>query len=163
MAWKDVARKMSKGRFVKFSPEEPVHVLRFLGEPEVRESVSTIKGREGETFTSLDFPVEEDGEDRILSITQKSLLRQLMEVDDESPIIGRTLMIKCLDPVKRTNWMIRPIATETNIDKWTGEQKQDPKEKFKAAVRAHAAKGKKKEAVDSGDESTATEDSREAT
>lgn len=156
MTWKDRARKISKGKFIKFSAEEPVHILTFIGEPVEREMESTLKGKEGDKYTCFDFPVLEDEEERILGVTQKGLLRQLIEEDDVEPLVGRTLMIKCLDPVKKTNWMIRPIQQQAEVQKWSEKPADEKKEKFLKEVKKRTAK--KKEAEENGDQGSSGEE-----
>lgn len=148
MSWKDSARRIAKGKFIKFGPEEPVHVLTFTGEPQIREIESTMPGREGEKYTSFEFPVIEEGDDKILSVTQKSLLRQLIEEDDMAPLTGRTLMIKCLDPAKKTNWMIRSVSEQAEVQKWGSKDDDGRKKKFQEEVKKRTAKRKEAEEDD---------------
>jgi hypothetical protein len=108
------------------------------------------------------FPV--DGEEKILSVTQRSLLRQLIEEEETEPLPGRTLMIKCLDLKSKKEWKIREVKATGTIQSFnsekvedTGEEKepeaikeapaQDTKarEKFKGEVQKRTKKRKEAE------------------
>jgi len=164
MSWKDEARKVAAGKWIKFSSETPQHSLVFAGEPTKVEKTSTIPGQKGDTYFQMSFPVEEEGEPKLLE-PNKSLLTQLLEEDDEEPIIGSELLIKCLNPEKKTQWKIRRIVSGLSAkQEWGGKKKPEPepepepeaipdveeqdkkaKEKFKKEVAKRAKKAKVQE------------------
>jgi len=65
-------------------------------------------------------------------------------------------MIKCLDPVKKTNWMIRPIQQQAEVQKWSEKPADEKKEKFLKEVKKRTAK--KKEAEENGDQGSSGEE-----
>ena len=79
--------------------------------------------RKGEVYNAYEFPVEVEGEEKILSVTQRSLLRQLIEEEEEEPLPGRTLMIKCLDLKTKKEWKIREVKAEGSLETWKGKEK----------------------------------------
>ena len=120
--------------------------------------------RNGEIYYAYEFPVEVDGEEKILSATQRSLINQLAEEHDEEPLPGRTLMIKCLDLRTKREWKIREVKAEGSLETWKGkkepkkeeeiqekeetpdtEEKEKDKEKFKREVAKRTSARKKAE------------------
>ena len=146
MGWTNQAKKDAVGRWIKFDEEHPSWTVTFLADPQIVEKISTLGDRKGEAYNSYEFPVQVEGEEKILSVTQKSLLRQLIEEEEEDPLPGRTLVIKCLDLKKKTQWKIKEVAAPDNITNWKGDKEvgQD-KEKFMDGVKATKAKRKPKE------------------
>ena len=96
-----------------------------MGDPKIVEKVSTMGERKGEVYNAYEFPVEVEGEEKILSVTQRSLLRQLIEEEEEEPLPGRTLMIKCLDLKTKKEWKIREVKAEGSLESWKGQKKND--------------------------------------
>jgi hypothetical protein len=171
MSWKADAKKVAAGKWIRFDSSTPQHTLLFVGEPKKVEKESTLPGSKGEIYFQMSFPVEEDGESKILE-PNKSLLTQLIEEDDEEDIIGAEFLIKCLNPEKKTQWKIRRIKTEINaaIERAGAhpparpapaepeaipeaeEQDVKAKEKFKTEVKKRARKVKKQEDAEAGEE-----------
>ena len=130
MSWTKQAKKDALGRWIKFDEEHPSWVMTFLGDPKRVEKTSTMGDRKGEIYYAYEFPVEVDGEEKILSATQRSLINQLAEEHDEEPLPGRTLMIKCLDLRTKREWKIREVKAEGSLETWKG--KKEPKKEEEA-------------------------------
>ena len=123
-SWTVKAKKIAAGKWIRFDAANPQHTLTFVGEPEEVTKTSQQGPTKGETYKQMSFPVLLDGEEKILE-PNKSLLTQLIEEDEEEPIIGAELLIKCLNPEKKTQWKIRRIAK--GKDQITGyESKREP-------------------------------------
>ena len=130
MGWTKQAKKDAVGKWIKFDEEHPAWTCLFLGDPKIVEKVSTMGERKGEVYNAYEFPVEVEGEEKILSVTQRSLLRQLIEEEEEEPLPGRTLMIKCLDLKTKKEWKIREVKAEGSLESWKG--KKEPKKEEEA-------------------------------
>ena len=176
MGWTKQAKKDAVGKWIKFDEEHPAWTCLFLGDPKIVEKVSTMGERKGEVYNAYEFPVEVEGEEKILSVTQRSLLRQLIEEEEEEPLPGRTLMIKCLDLKTKKEWKIREVKAEGSLETWKGkkpeaekaekkeksappaedEEKKD-KEKFKQEVAKRTTARKKAEKKDTEVTENATE------
>lgn len=128
MGWTKQAKKDAVGKWIKFDEEHSSWTVLFLGDPKIVEKVSTMGERKGEVYNAYEFPVEVDGEEKILSVTQRSLLRQLIEEEEEEPLPGRTLMIKCLDLKTKKEWKIREVKAEGSLESWKGKKqtKEEP-------------------------------------
>jgi hypothetical protein len=180
MGWTKQAKKDAIGKWIKFDEEHPSWTCLFLGDPKIVEKVSTMGERKGEVYNAYEFPVEVDGEEKILSVTQRSLLRQLIEEEEEEPLPGRTLMIKCLDLKTKKEWKIREVKAEGSLETWKGKksdteetekkEKSTPpaydeenkdKEKFKAEVAKRTTARRKAKKTETETTGNATED-REA-
>lgn len=109
--WTKEAKKVAAGKWIKFDSANPSHVLTFYAEPTKVTKVSQMGPTKGEEYTQMSFPVLLDGEEKVLE-PNRSLLTQLIEEDEESPIIGAEFLIKCLNPEKKTQWKIRRISGE---------------------------------------------------
>lgn len=162
--WTKSAKKIAAGKWIRFDAQNPQHTLMFVGEPQVVEKVSQMGPNKGEKYSQMSFPVLLDGEEKILE-PNRSLLTQLIEEDEEETIIGAELLIKCLNPEKKTQWKIRRIAgSHDDIKIWTKQKKPEPeeeeeeeaeekkpaqdskdKEKFMAEVKKRKVKKAKKE------------------
>ena len=124
-SWTAKAKKIAAGRWIRFDAANPQHTLIFIGEPEEVEKVSQQGPTKGEKYKQMSFPVLLDGEEKILE-PNKSLLMQLIEEDEEEPIIGAELLIKCLNPEKKTSWKIRRIAkSKDQITAYESKKKPD--------------------------------------
>ena len=180
MGWTKQAKKDAVGKWIKFDEEHPAWTCLFLGDPKIVEKVSTMGERKGEVYNAYEFPVEVDGEEKILSVTQRSLLRQLIEEEEEEPLPGRTLMIKCLDLKTKKEWKIREVKAEGSLESWKGkksdtgeaekkekstppadDEKDKEKEKFKKEVEKRTAARRKAKKTEPETTQDATED-REA-
>lgn len=178
--WTKSAKKIAAGKWIRFDAQNPQYTLMFVGEPQVVEKVSQMGPSKGEKYSQMSFPVLLDGEEKILE-PNRSLLTQLIEEDEEETIIGAELLIKCLNPEKKTQWKIRRIAGKhDDIQTWKQQQKpakeeeeekeeeekkpaQDSKdkEKFMEGVKKTRAKKAKKEEKAAEPESE-TDDDRSA-
>ena len=167
--WTKEAKKVAAGKWIRFDSQQPSHVLTFYAEPTKVTKVSQMGPTKGEEYTQMSFPVLLDGEEKVLE-PNRSLLTQLIEEDEESPIIGAELLIKCLNPEKKTQWKIRRISGEgSGIESYRKptpaareeepEEEPEPvkevpadkdKEKFMEGVKKTKAK-KKEKAPDKGD------------
>ena len=123
MSWTKQAKKDAVGKWIKFDEDHSAWTCLFLGDPKIVEKVSTMGERKGEVYNAYEFPVEVEGEEKILSVTQRSLLRQLIEEEEEEPLPGRTLMIKCLDLKTKKEWKIREVKAEGSLETWKGKEK----------------------------------------
>ena len=123
MGWTKQAKKDAVGKWIKFDEDHSAWTVLFLGDPKIVEKVSTMGERKGEVYNAYEFPVEVEGEEKILSVTQRSLLRQLIEEEEEEPLPGRTLMIKCLDLKTKKEWKIREVKAEGSLETWKGKEK----------------------------------------
>ena len=143
--WTKSAKKIAAGKWIRFDAENPQHTLMFVGEPQVVEKVSQMGPSKGEKYSQMSFPVLLDGEEKILE-PNRSLLTQLIEEDEEETIIGAELLIKCLNPEKKTQWKIRRIAgSHDDTQTWKKQKKPEPEEEEEEEVE------KKKTAQDSKD------------
>lgn len=177
MGWTKQAKKDAVGKWIKFDEEHPSWTCLFLGDPKIVEKVSTMGERKGEVYNAYEFPVEVEGEDKILSVTQRSLLRQLIEEEEEEPLPGRTLMIKCLDLKTKKEWKIREVKAEGSLETWKGKKEakkeedttedetaekppaeDKEKEKFKKEVAKRTSARKKTEKSNTEIKENATED-----
>ena len=162
--WTKSAKKIAAGKWIRFDVQNPQYTLVFVAEPQVVEKISQMGPSKGEKYNQMSFPVLLDGEEKILE-PNRSLLTQLIEEEEEETIIGAELLIKCLNPEKKTQWKIRRIAPRNDdIQTWTKQKKPEPeeeeeeveekkkpakddkdKEKFMEGVKKTRAKRQKKE------------------
>lgn len=132
--WTAEAKKVAAGKWVRFDVANPIHTLTFLGEPEKVQKTSQQGPTAGEKYFQMSFPVLLDGEEKILE-PNRSLLTQLIEEDEEETIIGAELMIKCLNPEKKTQWKIRRIAgSHEDIQTWKKQKKPEQKDEDEEEV-----------------------------
>ena len=177
MGWTKQAKRDAIGKWIKFDEEHPSWTMTFLGDPKRVMKVSTMGERKGEEYPAYEFPVEVDGEEKILSATQRSLINQLAEEEEEEPLPGRTLMIKCLDLRTKREWKIREVKAEGSLESWKGkksdtgeaekkekstppvdEEEYKEKEKFKKEVAKRTSARKKTEKKTTESTENATED-----
>lgn len=145
--WTAEAKKVAAGKWVRFDVANPIHTLTFLGEPEKVQKTSQQGPTAGEKYFQMSFPVLLEGEEKILE-PNRSLLTQLIEEDEEETIIGAELMIKCLNPEKKTQWKIRRIAGSHNdVQTWMKQKKpaQEEEEEEEAEEKKPAKDDKDKE------------------
>ena len=138
--WRKQAKKLMAGKWVKFDPENPSHVITFQGEPAVVDKTAQTGPNAGETYQQLSFPVECDGEPKLLE-PNRSLLAYVMDEDATEDIIGRTFIIKCMDLKSKRQWKMTEQASGIQKAQWSGkeeaqeeeeEEKPRPKKKPKA-------------------------------
>ena len=96
----------------------------------------------------MSFPVLLDGEEKVLE-PNRSLLTQLIEEDEESPIIGAEFLIKCLNPEKKTQWKIRRISgAGSGIESYSkptpAAREEEPEEEPEPVKEVPADKDKEK-------------------
>ena len=151
MGWRDRAKKDSQGKWLKFDADTPKHIVTFLGEPKIVEKESTMGERKGEKYNAYEFPVLRENEEKILSVTQRSLLRLIVDEDEEESIIGKTYSIKCLDLTKKSTWKLKEIAGP-DITKWQNEHKKEEDEEEDEEEEEKPVKKSKKKTVDDEDE-----------
>lgn len=135
MSWERDAEGIAEGRWVKFTAGKPDRIIEFVGEPTKVKKESTIKGKEGEIYFMMSFPVLVDDEEKLLE-PNKSLLTQLLAENKIEPIVGRSLRIICLDPPTNKNWMIRPVGTQQTATRQWSEPKPTPDRYEKPEARA---------------------------
>lgn len=146
--WTKQAKKVAAGKWIRFDAQNPQYTLLFLGEPQVVTKTSQLGPTKGEQYTQMSFPVLCDGDEKILE-PNRSLLTQLIEEDEEETIIGAELLIKCLNPEKKTQWKIRRIAgSHEDIQTWKKQPRAEPEEeeeeKEKPVKKAQDSKDKDK-------------------
>lgn len=174
--WRNKGKKLAQGKWIRFDEATPKWVITFVGEPTVVEKTAQTGPNKGETYEVLSFPIEVDGEDKILE-PNRSLLLVMMDEDEDEEIIGRTFMIKCLDLKNKRSWKMveqeAPLTPkkksknnkaeeeeeeeETEEEKPTEEEEKE-KKKFKAEVAKRMAARKKKEKAKAGDEPDVSQD-----
>lgn len=151
MGWRERAKKDSQGKWLKFDADTPKHIVTFLGEPKIVEKESTMGERKGERYNAYEFPVLRENEEKILSVTQRSLLRLIVDEDEEESIIGKTYSIKCLDLTKKSTWKLKEIAGP-DITKWKEEHKKEEDDEDDEEEEEKSKKKAKKKQVDEEDE-----------
>jgi len=114
--WKERAVKIAAGKFIKFDVNNPSMVITFMGEPTEKEMESTF--RKGEVYSVLNFPVEVDGEDKILT-PAKGLLRLIIDEDNELDIMGRTFRVKMIGEGKSVSWSLREMPKPARQTAWS--------------------------------------------
>jgi len=142
--WVKKGKKIAAGKWLRFDADTPKHIVTFVGEPEVVTKVSQMGPSKGEEYEQLSFPVEEEGDAKILE-PNKSLLRLLIEEEEDESIIGRTFEIKCLDTQRKQTWKIREVAGETLRKQWTKEEPSEEEEEEEKPKRKPRAKKVDKE------------------
>lgn len=161
MGWRDRAKKDSQGKWLKFDADTPKHIVTFLGEPKIVEKESTMGERKGEKYNAYEFPVLRENEEKILSVTQRSLLRLIVDEDEEESIIGKTYSIKCLDLTKKSTWKLKEIAGP-DITKWKDEnKKEEDDEDDEEEEEKPKKKAKKKTAEDEDEDDTGKVEDKE--
>lgn len=146
--WTKEAKKIAAGKWIKFDSQQPSHVLTFYAEPTKVTKVSQMGPTKGEEYTQMSFPVLLDGEEKVLE-PNRSLLTQLIEEDEESPIIGAEFLIKCLNPEKKTQWKIRRISgAGSGIESYSkptpAAREEEPEEEPETVKEVPADKDKEK-------------------
>ena len=148
--WRKQAKKLMQGKWVKFDAENPSHIITFQAEPTVVEKTAQSGPNAGETYEQLSFPVECDGEPKLLE-PNRSLLAYIMDEDSTEDIMGRTFLIKCLDLKGKRQWKMIEQGRGVASQSWTGEKKpqaeaeepEKPKKKPKATPDKDKEKFKK--------------------
>lgn len=126
--WRDKAKRIAAGRWVRFDAQNPQYTVLFIAEPTEVTKTSQQGPSAGEKYKQMSFPVVVDGDERILE-PNKSLLTQLIAEDEEEAIIGQELIIKCLNPEKKTQWRIRRIApSSSNIESYGKTKQEEPED-----------------------------------
>jgi len=148
MSWKEEGRKIAEGKWIRFTAATPSREITFVGEPTQVTKVSQSGPGKGETYKRMSFPVTVDGENKLLE-PNISLLNQLMDEDDIEPLLGRTLLIKCLDLEGKRNWAIRPIGRQADVTRtWAEDDKEKDKAKFMEGVEQQKKKRTRKPKVE---------------
>jgi len=147
-SWTAKAKKIAAGKWVRFDAANPQMVVTFVGEPEEVEKESQQGPTKGEKYKQMSFPVLVEGEEKRLE-PNRSLLVQLIEEDEEEPIIGAAFLIKCLNPDKKTQWKLRRISGScSGIESYRKPVPQpvepDQEEETEAAQEEEIAKDKEK-------------------
>ena len=131
--WRNKGKKLAQGKWIRFDEATPKWVITFVGEPTVVEKTAHTGPNKGETYEVLSFPIEVDGEDKILE-PNRSLLLVMMDEDEDEEIIGRTFMIKCLDLKNKRSWKMveqdAPLAgkkkkAKTDEEEKSGESREE--------------------------------------
>lgn len=127
--WREKAKRIAAGKWVRFDAQTPQHTILFTAEPTEVIKTSQQGPSAGEKYRQMSFPVVVDGDERLLE-PNKSLLTQLIAEDEEEAIIGQELVIKCLNPEKKTQWRIRRIAqSAAHIESYGKTKQEEPEDK----------------------------------
>jgi hypothetical protein len=144
MGWEQKAKKMAMGNFVRAKKDMMV-LITFIGEP--KETVG--KNFQQEEVDELDFPVDfyevrsvyekyqkgeaahivetMDPEKKVFAVQGGPLLRELMEVNEEESIIGRTFILKHTGEGQKTTYKLQEIfvTKQASIVKQQDEDQDD--------------------------------------
>ena len=142
--WRKQAKKLMSGKWVKFDPENPSHVITFQAEPTVIEKTAQTGPSAGETYQQLSFPVECDGEPKLLE-PNRSLLAYIMDEDSSEDIIGRTFIIKCMDLKSKRQWKMTEQSAGIQKQSWAGDKKPVEEEEETEKPKKKPAKTKDKD------------------
>ena len=164
--WRKAAKKLMTGKWLKFDAENPAWTVTFQGEPQVVEKTAQQGPNAGEVYQQMSFPVEVNGEPKLLE-PNRSLLAYIMDEDSTEDIMGRTFLIKCLDLKGKRQWKMIEQGRGVTSQSWAGEKKpqaeaEEPekpkkkpraaqdkdKEKFKAEIAKKTAERKDQEEKD---------------
>lgn len=174
--WRKKAKKLTQGKWIRFDESTPKWVVTFVGEPTVVEKTAQTGPNAGEKYEVMSFPVEVDGEDKILE-PNRSLLLVMSDEDEDDEIIGKTFLIKCLDLKNKRSWKMveqeAPISAkkkkvveeeEPDVEP-VQEEEEEPdveeekaKKKFKEEVKKRTAARKKKGKEKAGEEENVSQD-----
>ena len=174
--WRKKAKKLTQGKWIRFDESTPKWVVTFVGEPTVVEKTAQTGPNAGEKYEVMSFPIEVDGEDKILE-PNRSLLLVMSDEDEDDEILGKTFLIKCLDLKNKRSWKMveqeAPISAKKNktvkdeeLDvESVQEDEEEPeveeekaKKKFKAEVAKRTATRKKKAQEKAGETENVSQD-----
>jgi len=174
--WRKKAKKLTQGKWIRFDESTPKWVVTFVGEPTVVEKTAQTGPNAGEKYEVMSFPIEVDGEDKILE-PNRSLLLVMSDEDEDDEILGKTFLIKCLDLKNKRSWKMveqeAPISAKKNktvkeeeLDiESVQEEEEEPeveeekaKKKFKAEVAKRTAARKKKAKDKTGEGENVSQD-----
>lgn len=174
--WRKKAKKLTQGKWIRFDESTPKWVVTFVGEPTVVEKTAQTGPNAGEKYEVMSFPVEVDGEDKILE-PNRSLLLVMSDEDEDDEIIGKTFLIKCLDLKNKRSWKMveqdAPLAgkkkkakTDEEEEEETEEEELEPtkpaedkeKKKFMAEVAKRKQKRSRKQKEQTEDEPDVSKD-----
>ena len=148
--WRKQAKKLMTGKWLKFDAENPAWTVTFQGEPQVVTKTAQQGPNAGEEYQQMSFPVEVNGEPKLLE-PNRSLLAYIMDEDSTEDIIGKTFLIKCLDLKGKRQWKMIEQGRGVTSQSWAGEKKpqgegeaeERPKKKPRAAPDKDKEKFKK--------------------
>lgn len=174
--WRKKAKKLTQGKWIRFDESTPKWVVTFVGEPTVVVKTAQTGPNAGEKYEVMSFPVEVDGEDKILE-PNRSLLLVMSDEDEDDEIIGKTFLIKCLDLKNKRSWKMveqeapisakknKPVKDEELDVESVQEDEEEPeveeekaKKKFKAEVAKRTATRKKKAEEKAGETENVSQD-----
>jgi hypothetical protein len=174
--WRKKAKKLTQGKWIRFDESTPKWVVTFVGEPTVVEKTAQTGPNAGEKYEVMSFPIEVDGEDKILE-PNRSLLLVMSDEDEDDEILGKTFLIKCLDLKNKRSWKMveqeAPISARKNktvkeeeLDiESVQEDEEEPeveeekaKKKFKAEVAKRTTARKKKAQEKAGETENVSQD-----
>ena len=174
--WRKKAKKLTQGKWIRFDESNPKWIVTFVGEPTVVEKTAQSGPNAGEKYEVMSFPIEVDGEDKILE-PNRSLLLVMSDEDEDDEILGKTFLIKCLDLKNKRSWKMveqeAPISAKKNetvkeeeLDiESVQEDEEEPeveeekaKKKFKAEVAKRTTARKKKAKEKAGETENVSQD-----
>ncbi len=145
--WRKKAKKLTQGKWIRFDESTPKWIVTFVGEPTVVEKTAQSGPNAGEKYEVMSFPVEVDGEDKILE-PNRSLLLVMSDEDEDDEIIGKTFMIKCLDLKNKRSWKMveqdTPISARKKKEESLEEEEVEEEEEDGEIEKAAEDKEKKK-------------------
>lgn len=107
--WKDKARE-GGGKYLKFK-NGMQYDMEFIDGP--REHAFTNEA--GKDVTSMEWDVDVEGDEKILSVSSRRLLQLLADEDDDEELIGSVLRIKAIGDGFERQWRVKRIhATSTS-------------------------------------------------
>ena len=174
--WRKKAKKLTQGKWIRFDESTPKWIVTFVGEPTVVEKTAQSGPNAGEKYEVMSFPVEVNGEDKILE-PNRSLLLVMSDEDEDDEIIGKTFLIKCLDLKNKRSWKMveqeapisakknKPVKDEELDVESVQEEEEEPeveeekaKKKFKAEAAKRTATRKKKAQEKAGEGENVSQD-----
>jgi hypothetical protein len=145
--WRKKAKKLTQGKWIRFDESNPKWIVTFVGEPTVVEKTAQSGPNAGEKYEVMSFPIEVDGEDKILE-PNRSLLLVMSDEDEDDEIIGKTFMIKCLDLKNKRSWKMveqdAPISARKKKEESPEEEEVEEEEEDREKSKATEDKEKKK-------------------
>ena len=144
--WRKQAKKLMTGKWLKFDAENPSWIVTFQGEPAVVTKTTQQGPNAGEEYQQMSFPVEVNGEPKLLE-PNRSLLAYIMDEDSTEDIIGKTFLIKCLDLKGKRQWKMIEQGKGVTSRSWAGEKKtqEEAEEPEKPKKKPRAVPDKDKE------------------
>ena len=131
--WKDKARE-GGGKYLKFK-NGMQYDMEFIDGP--REHAFTNEA--GKDVTSMEWDVDVEGDEKILSVSSRRLLQLLADEDDDEELIGSVLRIKAIGDGFERQWRVKrihatrasqkPLLSESEPVKEIAHSENEPRQK----------------------------------